>query len=178
MSMRGPPIPQRIAPLIWRRPSLLWTPLALALAIGWPSALFYNDPGLQRLTLVAGSAVFALALLTLGGSWLIGRAPRTRRIVVVHVVMAGAIAAIAAPFVLTELLAAVADYQHAGAGQNFTFAMSLAMAPLALVLGLPIALISGVLFAWTALTRPHQRKPDDDDLLGDRVFIRDVQPFR
>jgi len=172
--MRGPPIPQRIPPLTWRRPSVIWTPVALALAIGWPTALFYNAPNLQRLTLVAGAFVFALALLSLGVSWIMGRAPRTRRTVVMHVLAAGAIAALAAPFVLTRLLSAVADYEHAGAGANFTFAMSLSMAPLALVLGLPIALISGVVFAWTALSskRPH------DELLGDGVFVSDAQPFR
>jgi hypothetical protein len=172
--MRGPPIPQRIPPLTWRRPSFIWTPIALALAIGWPTALFYNAPNLQRLALVAGAFVFALALLTLGASWIMGRAPRTRRIVVLHVLTAGAIAAIVAPFVLTELLAAVADYEHAGAGANFTFTMSLAMAPLALVLGLPIALISGIVFAWLALSR----RPPPDELLGDGVFTSDVQPFR
>jgi hypothetical protein len=174
--MRGPPIPQRIPPLTWRRPSFIWTPVALALAIGWPAALFYNSPTLQRFTLVIGTSVFAIALVTLGASWILGRAPRTRRIVVLHVLTAGAFAAIAAPFVLTELLAAVADYEHVGAAQNFTLAMAFSMAPLALVLGLPIALISGVLFAWTALT--PGRGPEREDLLDDGVFKRDVQPFR
>ena len=175
--MRGPPIPQRFPPLAWRRPSLLWTPAALALAIGWPAALFYNDPGLQRLALVAGAAVFALALLSLGASWLLGRAPRTRRIVVLHVLSAGALVALAAPFILTELLAIVADYERSGSGEGFTFAMSLAMLPLALVLGLPIALASGVVFAWTALAR--QPGPHETALLDDGVFSpHDVQPFR
>ena len=29
------PIPQRIAPLSWRKPAFLWTPAALAIAIGF-----------------------------------------------------------------------------------------------------------------------------------------------
>ena len=166
------PIPQRIAPLTWRKPVFLWTPLALALAIGWPAALFANDPGPQRVALVSGFVVFALALITLGASWALGQAPRARRVVVLHVVLAGAIAALVAPFVLTELLALVADYEREGGGANFSFTMSLAMAPLALLLGLPIALISGIVFAWVALARG---RIGDTDLLE---FKDDVQPFR
>jgi hypothetical protein len=44
--MRGPPIPQRIPPLAWRAPAILWTPLALAVAIGWPAAIFYDEPAM------------------------------------------------------------------------------------------------------------------------------------
>lgn len=164
-------IPHRIPPLRWRRPAFVWTPLSLAIAVGWPAGLFYFDPGPQRLALVAGAGVFAVALITLGASWAIGRPPRARRVVVLHVVIAGAIAAIMAPFVLTGLLAAVADYEHAGDGAKFTTAMSLAMTPLALVVGLPITLISGIVFAWLALVRPL---PDDREVLE----RRDVQPFR
>lgn len=174
--MRGPPIPQRIPPLIWRRPAFLCTPLALAAAIGWPVAVFYNQPALQRMALIAGFVVFALALVTLGVSWAIGRAPRARRIVVAHVVVAGVIAALLAPFVLTNLLGAAADAQHEGAGAQFTLSMALAMIPLALVLGLPMSLISGVVFAWLAL-RPAEGPPGE--VLNDDVFSRsDVQPFR
>jgi len=167
------PVPQRIAPLTWRKPTLLWTPAALALAIGWPAALFYNAPSLQRLALVTGAAVFALALISLGASWMMGRAPKARRVVVLHVVPAGALVALAAPFVLIELLAMVADYEREGAGESFTFAMSLAMVPLALVIGLPMALVSGIVFAWLALKRSDV---GSGDLMGDDRF--DVQPFR
>ena len=84
---------------------------------------------------MAGATVFALALVSLGVSWATGRAPRARRIVVLHVVTAGALVALVAPFVLTQLLAIVADYNREGAGANFTMTMSLALAPLAMVLG-------------------------------------------
>lgn len=168
--MSAPPIPQRIPALTWRRPSLLWTPLSLALAIGWPAVLFYNDVALRQLALVAGAAVFALALTTLGAGWAMGQAPRARRIVVMHVVIAGAIASLAAPFVLTNLLAAVSEYAHAGSGASLNLVTSLAILPLALVLGLPIALASGVLFAWVALSRPRSQEQTPGD--------RDVQPFR
>jgi hypothetical protein len=173
--MRDSPIPQRIPPLQWRKPAFLWTPAALALAIGWPAALFASAPALQRLALVAGAGVFALALLTLGASWAIGQAPRTRRVVVLHVLMAGLLAAIAAPFVLTRLLALVAVAENAGTALVITTSMSAAMTPLALVLGLPTALVSGALFAWTAL----KREQPISEVLDDAVFRpHDVQPFR
>lgn len=155
------PIPQRIPPLQWRAPAYVWTPLALALAIGWPAALFYQEPVLQRAALIAGAVVFALALAALGVSWARGAPPRARRVVVLHVVLAGALTALAAPFALTRLLSA--------AGATLTPAMALAMTPLALLLGLPIALVSAILFAWVAL----KRAPLEEDLVG-----FDVQPFR
>lgn len=173
--MRRPPIPQRIPPLSWRKPALLWTPLALALAIGWPAGLFYADAAPQRLALTAMFAVFALALVTLGASWAMGRAPRSRRIVVLHVVWAGAVVSLLAPYVLTHLLALVADYENAGAGEQFSLTMSFALTPLALVLGLPVALVSGLLFAWVALAR---RRGMAGQTLGDDTFQHDVQPFR
>jgi hypothetical protein len=171
--MARPSIPQRIAPLSWRRPTFVWTPLALAVAIGWPAALFYQDGNPQRLTLVAGAAVFAIALSTLGVSWFFGRPPKSRRAVVVHVVAAMFIAALVAPFVLTQVLRAVADTRQDGAGHQLNMDMSMAMTPLALVVGLPIGLVSGILFAWIALTRP---RADAHEIVGD--FRRDVQPFR
>lgn len=171
--MAAPPIPQRIPPLMWRRPSWLWTPLALALALGLPAAVFMNDPALQRFALVAGALVFALALITLGASWALGRAPRTRRVVLLHVLGAGLAAALIAPFVLTALLAEVADYERPGAAQNFSFEMAAALTPLALALGLPIVLVSGIVFAFVALAR--QRPPRLDDAL---FRPHDVQPFR
>ncbi len=166
--MHGPPIPQRIPPLAWRQPAFLWTPLALALAIGWPAGLFYDDLGPQRFAIVSLFVVFAVALLTLGVSWLSGRAPRSRRVVVLHVVIAGTIAALVAPFVLTWLLEAVADYENSG--DHFTLAMSFAMTPLVLLIGLPVVLVSGIVFAWVAL----QRKPPTDE----SSYRHDVQPFR
>jgi hypothetical protein len=169
--MAAPAIPQRIPPLTWRKPVFIWTPLSLALAIGWPAALFYTDTGPQRLALIAGAAVFAVALITLGAMWAVGRAPRSRRIVVLHVVVAGAITMLSAPIVVGEIMTFVADStERAG---TLTVGMSLAMIPLAIVVGLPITLVSGIVFAWVALARqrPHE-------LLDDGVFREDVQPFR
>lgn len=165
--MRGPPIPQRIPPLSWRKPAFLWTPIALALSIGWPLALFYEDIGPQRMAIAALFVVFAIALITLGASWVMGRPPKSRRIVVLHVVTAGVIAALAAPFVLTSLLAFVA---HEGAAQQFSLAMSFATTPLVVMVGLPVVLVSGIVFAWTALKRSTPVTEED--------YRHEVQPFR
>lgn len=164
------PIPKRIPTLKWRGPAFIWTPLALALAIGWPAALFYSEPNLQKLIVIAGAGVFALALVSLGVSWAMGRVPTMRRDVVSHVVTAGVIAAFVAPFVMTQLLSAVWRYEHDGAGQTFSPEMSLAMTPLAFVIGLPIALVSGMIFAGVALTKPK--------VVEDTIGFHDVQPFR
>lgn len=166
------PIPQRIAPLTWRAPAILWTPLALTLAIGWPAALFYYDPTPQRVTLVAGFAVFAVALISLGAAWALGKAPRTRLTVITHVVIAGVIVALAAPFVLTQVLALVAS-STGQSGAPFGLSMSLAMTPLALLLGLPMALISGALFSLIALTRKANVR--EIELLGMNEY---VEPYR
>lgn len=170
--MRSPPIPQRIPPLTWRAPAFIWTPLALGVAIGAPATLFYDEPVLQRFVLVAGSAVFALALMTLGASWALGRAPRTRRTVVLHVLGAGALAALIGPFVLVQLLGFIATEDSRGA---FDISISMAVTPLALVLGLPVALISGLLFAYVALKREQAPRADIDDSVA---RPHDVQPFR
>lgn len=168
--MHGLPIPQRIPPLSWRKPAFIWTPIALALAIGWPAALFYEDVGPQRLAIAALFVVLATALVTLGASWVVGRPPKSRRIVVLHVVAAGVVAALAAPFVLTWLLSIVAEYEHQGAARQFSLAMSFATTPLVLMLGLPVVLISGIVFAWTALKRGTPVTQED--------YRHEVQPFR
>jgi hypothetical protein len=162
--MQGPPIPRRIPPLAWRKPAFIWTPLALAFAIGWPFLAFRESTGLANTMLITGAFVYAAALTTLGVAWAFGRAPRSRREVVLHVVIAGMAAALAAPYVLTRLLSVAAEGDSA-----FTLPMALSVTPLAIVLGLPIALLSGLAFALVALERPGAR--------GDAPRI-EVQPFR
>lgn len=148
----APSIPQRIQPLAWRAPAILWIPLALGLAICWPLALFIGEPDRQRVALAVGASQFVLSLLSLGVSWLRGHAPEARRIVVAHVVVAGAAASLAAPVMLSK---------------SWTLASVLTVAPLAIVLGLPAALISGLIFAWLALTPPPPA----------RIQRAEVQPF-
>ncbi len=165
--MEQTPIPQRIAPLAWRRPAYVWTPLALAAAIGWPYLAFREDGALANMALIAGAFVYALALTSLGAAWAFGRAPRSRREVVLHVIGAGLIAALSAPYVLTRLLGATVDH---GAGV-FSMSMAMGVTPLAVVLGLPVALLSGLVFALIALRRPAADQAPAQDAY-------DVQPFR
>jgi hypothetical protein len=154
----------------------LWTPLALAISIGWPAAVFSNDVSIQRLVVIAGAAVFAFALVTLGVSWALGVAPRTRLTVVLHVLFAGVVVSLLSPFVLTQVLAATAGQQQSATSLASSSAPE-AMAPLAFMLGLPIALISGMLFSLIALVRPSLYS-GGDDVLGDHIFTSNVQPFR
>ena len=137
-AMTVPPIPKRIPELAWRSPAGLWIPLALALAIGWPAALFQTDPTAAWLALLYGAAVFAAALASLALRWLIRGPPKARRVIVRHVVVSAAIAALFAPLAL---------------GTHASFANEFATLPLALLLGLPMALASGIVFAFVALTR-------------------------
>lgn len=157
------PIPQRIPPLAWRKPALLWTPLALGLAIGWPALAFFDHPGMQRLALLAGCAVFALALAGLGAAWALGRAPKARRTIVVYIVAAGAIASLCAPLALAALLSPP--------DAPPSLANAAAMLPPALMLGLPMSFVSGFAFAWIALVKRASA-------LDDYGLRPDVQPFR
>ena len=152
--MSPPPIPERLAPLAWRKPALVWVPLALTISIGWPSALFLEAPNWQRIALMLGAATFTLALLSLGAAWGLGRAPKARRIVVLHVVIAGVVALLAAAVLVSP---------------SFELGSALAFTPLALLIGLPITLCSALIFAWIALTSQSKRAVD--------VAAHDLQPF-
>lgn len=166
--MRPPPIPRRIAPLTWRSPAYVWTPLALAVAIGGPFAALGAAGDMAHAALIIGAFVYALALSTLGAAWVLGRAPRSRREVLLHVLGAGLVTSIAAPYAMTLLLAAPADQT----AQTLALPAALSLTPLAIVLGLPALLLSGLAFALIALRRPPQEdRPSDDARFN-------MQPFR
>ncbi len=144
--------------MVWRQPVLLWTPAALALALGWPALLLREEPGLAQAALIGGAVVFAASFISMGGAWLIGRAPRTRRDVMQHFLVTGVVAALGAPFVVTSLLDTVAQAQHGSTGLRA--AAPYALTPLALLLGLPIAFFYGLAFAIVALVkRPREEAP-------------------
>lgn len=152
--MADTPIPVRIPALEWRTPAILWIPIAMTLAVGWPALLFQSDPGLSRLALTSGACVFTLAMTSLALRWVVRGAPKARRVIVRHIVVAGAIVSVLAPFVLTTAMAAAANFFNAGDSESLSFSAALSMAPLALVLGLPASLVSGVVFALVALKQP------------------------
>jgi hypothetical protein len=160
--MQTPPVPQRVPPLAWRKPAFIWTPLALAAAIAWPLPLFRDDPGPQRLSLLALFATFAVTLISLGISWALAKPPKTRRVVVVHVVLATLVVALLGPYFVSSLIKAGAI-------------APLAATPIVIMLGLPIALVSGLIFAVLALG-PGQLG-DDGDVLEDKVFSLDAEPL-
>lgn len=151
------PIPRRIPPLTWRQPVLLWTPIALALALGWPVLALMNEPGIARTIVITGATAFAIGLLSLGVTWALGRPPRTHHEVLTHLILAGAIAALGAPFVLERVL------QTLHGDNDIPSTTALALAPLALLIGLPVALFSGLLFSLVALVK---RSPERDADLG------------
>lgn len=166
---RPAPIPQLIPPLRWRAPAFIWTPVALALAIGWPPLLLGGDGGWARGVLIAGAVTFALALTSLGASWLMRRPPRTHRTVIMHVLAAGALVALIAPFVLVGLIETAATIRNLqDEALRLPLSASLTMAPLMLLVGLPTALFSGGVFALVALVKTSR-----DDQAG----RTGVQPF-
>lgn len=118
-----------------------------------------EDSGLSQIVLIAGAAAFAVGLLSLGAAWAFGRAPRTRREALLHLLWPGAAAAMASPFVFTLLLRLVAQARGVAITQ-VPFGSVAATAPLAVYLGLPIALFAGLAFAWVALVKPR-----DEDLM-------------
>ncbi len=154
-------VPQRIPPLAWRRPAVIWTPAALAAAIAWPCALVGWESAEARLIILGEVATFVLALLSLATSWATGRPPKTRRVVLLHVLIAAACVALIGPSALDAMLGTQS-------------AAPPAVAPLALVIGLPTALVSGLLFSWIALT-PRPAVDDDDPSV--RVVLRGAEPF-
>ena len=165
------PIPRRIPPLAWRQPVLLWTPVALLLGLGWPALALRESNALALTALIAGAIVFAASFITMGAAWIIGRAPRTRRDVIQHFLGAGLIVAIAAPFVLTSLLDAVAAAEHTATGLRA--ATPYALAPLAVLLGLPIAFFYGLAFSFVALVKRRIEPPAPPR----GQHFHDAQPF-
>lgn len=158
--MSPPPIPQFIPPLRWRAPAILWIPLALAVAIGWPMAALSGEGLLARALPLGDAIAFVLGMVTLGAGWAAGRAPRTYRAVVLHIVVAGVMVSLAAPFVLASLIKVAGAGENADAASGLSFAAALAMAPFAVLVGLPASLLSGVTFALLALVKPKRFSPD------------------
>ncbi|HVZ99393.1 MAG TPA: hypothetical protein VG841_03655 [Caulobacterales bacterium] len=120
--------------------------MAIVLALGWPALAFRDQHGMLQLALSAGALGMAVSVLALGGAWALRRPPRTRTTVIRNMAWTGAVVAAAAPFILVNLMNA-----HAA---GLAGAAPLAMAPLALILGLPMSLFAGTVFAWVALVKP------------------------
>lgn len=143
--------------MAWRQPVLVWTPIALALGLGWPALMLREEPGLAQAALVGGAIVFAASFVSMGGAWLLGRAPRTRRDVMQHFLYTGVVVALGAPFAVAAILGAVAQAQHSETGLRA--AAPYALTPLAVLLGLPIAFFYGMAFSMVALVKQPREGP-------------------
>ncbi len=160
MARTAPHVPELIPPLKWRGPAIIWTPLALALAIGWPALLLSSDGTMARGVGAAGVLTFVLGLATLGVAWARGKPPYTHRDVIVHLVVAGALVSLAAPFAMVWLIEAAAAQRNPGAEEvQLPMSASFSMIPLTLLVGLPTTFISAFIFAIVALVKPPRAKP-------------------
>jgi|CXWL01.1.fsa_nt_gi heme/copper-type cytochrome/quinol oxidase subunit 3 len=170
MAQHRAPVPQLIPPLLWRAPAFIWTPIALVLAIGWPATLMGGDEGATRGVMIAGGVTFALALTSLAVGWAGKRPPRTYRTVIMHVLAAGLLVALVAPFVLVGMIEfSAASRTPEQDSVQLPLSASLTMIPLTLLIGLPTALFSGIVFALVAFVKAQR-----DETSG----RNDVQPFR
>lgn len=153
-------VPELIPPLRWRGPAILWTPLALVLAVGWPALLLGSDTTMARGVGAAGVLTFILGLSTLGFAWARGKPPRSHRDVLLHLVIAGALVSVTAPFAMVWLIEAAAAQRNPGAEEvSLPLSASLSMIPLTLLVGLPTAFISALVFAMVALVKPPRNAP-------------------
>lgn len=173
-SRPSPAIPKRIQPLRWRRPAFVWVPIAVVLGLSWPAVLISGQAGLALMCLLAGAIGMAASLLALGFAWVIGRPPRTRNTVIRNVAWTAAIIAAASPFLLMPML------PSAVGGGRLSPAAPLAMAPLALMLGLFMGLFAGAVFSVVALVKPPRAAagaPAAQAVAADPEPVQDVQPF-
>lgn len=143
----------RFPPLALRRPVWLWLPIAYALSAGWP-VVALAGLGVMTSALAANVAVTAaLALLTALILREAARPLRTRRDVVLLFLIYGAAGAGIAPTIIGYATGAVG-----AAGFDASTAASLW--PLALMTGLPVALLAGLVFSGVACVKPPAREPD------------------
>jgi hypothetical protein len=162
--MRPAPIDtQALAPppLAWRRPVWLWALIALALSVAWPALFLRTEGGLAQFAAITVGAAFLLALAALAIAYRIGRPPKLRRHVIAYMVAAAAFCALVSPFAFLAILGALASSEHGGDVSGLEIAgltpdMAWALAPLALAVGAPTAVVAGLALALLGF---HKRPP-------------------
>ena len=147
------PIPQRYPSLRWRKPVVIWTPIALALALGWPAYFVRDAPALMNTMLGAGAGALFIALGTTIVSFAFDRAPRTRRDIIVRTIWSGVAAAALTPLGYNVLVWAM---RGASDPRPWIDVAALAATPLALLIGGPIALFAGLVFSFVAFVKPER----------------------
>lgn len=105
--------------------------------------------------LAAGGAGLVISLITLGVSYGVGAPPRSRLAALCHVLSAGVATTLAAPFMFTMLLDMLARSERSLISAGLGEASAWATLPLALMLGLPAALLAGFALVVVALDKPR-----------------------
>ena len=136
----------RLPPLVWRKPGFFWGPLAFIIGLGAPAAALSAEGGFAIMAIVTVGAGMLSSLLSLAIAAASGRQPRSRREVMIHVLWLGALSALTAPIVFLMLVNAI---DH---GAGLSAGLGLALWPLALSIGLPLALFGGLTLAYVAFT--------------------------
>jgi len=142
--------PPREPLLVWRKPAPLWAAAALVLALGPPAAVLHREGGMAQMTLIAATLGLLGALSALAFAGAVGSAPRTRRDIVALVIWFGLGAALLAPIAFQALLQAMEGVEGVAGPVGLPALLPIALWPLALIVGLPIALLGGLSLAFVA----------------------------
>lgn len=145
--------------LAWRRPAPLWALLALTIALGVPALVLMGEDGMGQLTLIVAALSNTAALLSLMFATAIGRMPRSRREVMLHVLWLGVFAALASPLAFQILLTAMEGVEAPEGPIGLSSFLPFALTPLSLFVGLPIALLGGLCLAFLAFRRAPAEAP-------------------
>lgn len=106
-----------------------------------------------QLTLIAATLANGAALLSLMFSTAIGRMPRSRREVMLHVMWLGVFAALATPLMFQILLTAMEGIEAPDGPIGLSSFLPFALTPLSMFVGLPIALLGGLSLSYLAFQR-------------------------
>jgi hypothetical protein len=151
--------PPREPLLVWRKPAPLWAIAALALALGPPALVLVGEGGMAQMTLIASALGLLAALSALAFAGALGTALRTRRDIVSFVVRFGLATALITPIAFQLLLHAMEGIEGASGPVGLPFFLPLALWPLAVMVGLPIALLGGLALAFVAFEPEREPEP-------------------
>ncbi len=143
----------RFPALTWREPVWLWLPLAYVLAAGWPFVALEGGGGMALALAIGVAITAALALVTSIGFREGARPLRARRDIVMLFLIYGAVSAVFAPTIVGYVSGAIGT-------AGFTASMASSLWPLALIVGLPVALFAGLAFSLVLFVKPPARDPD------------------
>ena len=161
--------------LTWRQPAPVWFVLVLALSVAWPLLFLRNEGGWAQLAAICVAVALLVSLGSISAAAALGRPARQRRHVVIHVLAASGLAALLAPFAFTGLVGLLAGVERGDGSSGFEIAgvspdMAWALAPLALAVGAPCALVAGLALSLIAFRKTLA--PQDGVLIATRADAR------